>query len=177
MGDTRSVVVTRDAWLGGERVPVARGGRGGRRRGGKGTARCIRCWPGSGGRRRIGAVVVIERDVGTCTCGLGSIDGGGELEAAEVVMGWVPGRGSRGRGAFWVRGWGERAEGGGRGGWLGGVGKGVDWGKEDALVEGSRRLLVEGGRIGRGLGVGAHPAEAVGVGVVHGQRRREVVDG
>ena len=35
--------------------------------------------------------------------------------------------------------------------------------------------MVERGRIGRGLGVGAHPAEVVGVGWVHGRRGRKVV--
>ena len=57
MSDTR---VSGDALLGGERVPIARG-RGGRWRGSKGSPPRSRL-PGSGGRRRIGAVVVmIER--------------------------------------------------------------------------------------------------------------------
>jgi hypothetical protein len=177
MSNTRGIVVAGDALLGGERVPIARGGRGGRRRGGKGTP-ARGCWPGSGGRRRIGAVVMIERELGTGTRSVRAIDGGGELEGAEILMGWVPGGRCRGRGAFREGAcWGEGAEGRGRGGWLRGVGKGVDWGKEEALVEGGRRLLVEGGRIGRGLGVGAHPAEVVGVGWVHGRRRREVEGG
>ena len=98
MSDTR-VVVSRDALLGGERVPIARG-RGGRRRGSKGSPRGR--WPGSGGRRRIGAVVVIERrKLGTSTRRLGRIDGGGELEGVEVLMGWVPSGRCRGRGTFW----------------------------------------------------------------------------
>jgi len=157
--------VAGDALVGGrERVPIARIGRGGRRRG-KGTSRSR--WPGSGGRRRIGALVVIEGELGTRTRGIMPI-AGGELERAEILMGRVPGAGSGGRGGFGGRVCGGRGAEGGRGGrWLGRVGKSVDWGKEDVLVEGGGRLLVERGRIGRGLGVCAHPAEVVGVGVVH----------
>ena len=175
MGDTR-IVVSGDALLGGEWVPIARG-RGGRRWGSKGSPRGR--WPGSGGRRRIGAVVVMieRRELGTSTRRLGRIDGGGELVGVEVLMGWVPSGRCRGRGTFWERACGgQGAERGGRGGWLR-VGKGMDWGKEDALVKGDGRLLVERGRIGRGLGVGTHPAEVVGVGWVHGRRGRKVVAG
>ena len=174
MRDTRVVVVSGDAWLGGERVPIARG-RGGRRGGSKGSPRCG--WPGSGGRRRIGAVVIERRELGTGTRRLGRIDGGGELEGVESLMGWVPSARCRGRGTFWERACGgQGAEGGKRGGWLR-VGEGVDWGEEEALVEVGRWLLIERGRIGRGLGVGTHPAEVIGVGWVHGRRGREVVAG
>lgn len=140
MGDTRRVVVAGDALLGGERVPVGRR-RGGRRRGGIGRPRIrirIRVrWPGSGGRRRIGAVVMmIEGELGTGTRRVGRIDGGGELEGVEILVGWVPSGRCRGRRPFWERACGgQGTEGGGRGGWLR-VGEGVDWGKEDALVEG-----------------------------------------
>ena len=170
-----------DALRGGrEGVPIGRGGCG--RRWGKGTPpRGCCCWPGSGGRRRIGAlVVVIEGELGTrATRRLGPIDRG-ELEGAEVLVGRVvPGAGERGRGRLCggVRvGGGRGAE--GRGGrWLGGIGKGVDWREEDVAIEGSGWLLVERGRIRRGLGVCAHPAEVVWVGWVHRGRGSAVVAG
>ena len=168
-----------DALRGGrEGVPIGRRGRCGRRWG-KGTPRGR--WPGSGGRRRIGAlVVVIEGELGTrATRRLGPIDRG-ELEGVEVLVGRVvPGAGERGRRGL---GGGVRVGGGrgaeGRGGrWLGWIGKGVDWREEDVAVEGSGWLLVERGRIRRGLGVCAHPAEVVWVGWVHRGRGSAVVAG
>ena len=175
MGDAGCVA--RDALLGGrERIPIGRGGRG-RRRWGKGSPRSR--WPGSGGRRWIGALVVIEGELGTRATGRLRPIERGELEGAEILVGRVvPGAGNRGRGGLGgrVRVGGRRGAEGRGGGWLGWVGKGVDWWEEDVLVEGGGRLLVEGGRIGRGLGVCAHPAEVVRVGWEH-RGRREVVAG